>query len=223
MKSLVTCHPSLAPYIILLLLSSFLQSPTPTKIPLHKIDLATTLLTSHTIPTQTFSQDWYSNPPKHKATFKIAYNDEFLLFHFKAFKKPTYDPTKQLGEFHKGLWEQDIAEIFLKSPDSPTYQEFNFSPTGAYWSALFTDYRQLAKEVPLHPESICSTIEDNAWAIEFKIPLKHCLLQNLEDTEVQLNVCSILYDGDTTFLSYVGGEGAPDFHGVELYGIGGKR
>ena len=40
------------------------------------------------------------------------------------------------------LWESTCLELFLSSPDDPSYFEINFSPSGAWNSYSFSGYRE---------------------------------------------------------------------------------
>ena len=69
---------------------------------------------------------------------------EFTLSHdgfvpkFPASAKPVTGAKP--GSFHEGLWEGDVAEVFLMHPGGG-YLEYNFAPNGAWWSCAFDSPR----------------------------------------------------------------------------------
>ena len=67
--------------------------------------------------------------------------DEHLLWEMKT-PLPLEDRAIfKAGGFAEGLWEQDVAEFFVADPETGHYQEFNLSPGGAWWSAIFSGPR----------------------------------------------------------------------------------
>jgi len=46
------------------------------------------------------------------------------------------------------LWRSTCLELFLASPDDPSYLEINLSPSGAWNSYSFTGYREGMKTAP---------------------------------------------------------------------------
>jgi hypothetical protein len=121
------------------------------------------------------------------------------------------------GAFVEGLWERDVAEFFLMDADG-RYQEFNLSPTGAWWSCDFTAYRSRGMGIPEQGEVFIETkIEPDAWQVVFSVPLQQLLIP-LEGV-VGIHVSAISRTPHTRYLSSSPVEGAkPDFHRRECFG-----
>ncbi len=157
--------------------------------------------------------DYKGEKTPYKTTFKIALLEEeqTLFFSFQTTKSPLCD-TLISGTFMQDLWKKDVAELFIKSADSQVYQEFNFSPTGAYWSAIFKEYRQLEKEWFFEPVNIVHLYDETHWKITFSIALKDLYFDLLKD-DVLINVCAILYTpSDTIYIDDHCKTPTPDFH-----------
>lgn len=80
-------------------------------------------------------------------------------------------PTQSQKEYEKlvfqeGLWEKDVAELFLLDPSSGRYMEFNFSPIHAWWCCEFQNYRQpkALGDVP-QINFIEYRIEESSWSV----------------------------------------------------------
>ncbi len=50
-------------------------------------------------------------------------------------------PRGEAGVFTAELWKGDVAELFLVHPAARRYLEVNLSPTGAWWTCLFSSPR----------------------------------------------------------------------------------
>jgi hypothetical protein len=74
-------------------------------------------------------------------SFNLARSGHHLRF-VCAFPPGSHGfPGAKLGDFIEGLWNYDVAELFLARPDGQ-YVEINFSPEGAWWTASFSAPRQ---------------------------------------------------------------------------------
>ncbi len=61
-------------------------------------------------------------------------------------------PGAAPGEFFEGLWNGDVAELFLSLPNG-NYLEYNFAPNGAWWACEFSEprvrtTRKIPREIP---------------------------------------------------------------------------
>jgi len=137
---------------------------------------------------------------------------ELLLFAFRANKPPECQPFAR-GKFVEGLWTDDVAELFLAGPGND-YQEFNFSPTGAWWSACFSNYRQRDRLCPdPAPQLECLSGPD-FWEISCILTLSSLLpWQGCSIDQRRLHVASVLFPTDPEYLcSGHSSGGTPDFH-----------
>ena len=170
------------------------------------------------VPLTKFSLDWFGSPARHTAHFGFKLVGKSLFFRFRAEKSAECDRNLARGQFVSELWRQDVAEFFVRGP-GPSYQEFNISPTGAWWSARFGQYRTLDQEIHCSSVSIQALVEDHSWEIEFSVPLSEIVvLKDLELRFAKLNPVSILCPQDPEYLCYghtSGGE--PDFHLSETF------
>lgn len=113
----------------------------------------------------------------------------------------------------EGLWNHDVAEIFLAGP-GPRYQEWNFSPSGAWWSAVFSDYRQLEQPCPGVVPDLEAVSGPGFWEVRCRLPLVSLLPWNdAPRSQWRLHVACILYPQDPEYLcsGHTSG-GTPDFH-----------
>ena len=182
---------------------------------IHQVNFGETSIEE--IPLTPFKTDWFGEAFAHVTEYKIAADEQFLLFYFQSNKKAVFNPEYNTRKITKNLWKYDVAELFFLNTKTGRYQEFNFAPTGAYWSAVFSDYRKMETEVPFHPVSICTNKQENYWEIEIKFSLQDIGIGKITDPEVQLNICSILYDPKPTFLSQGKVLGNPDFHNDQAF------
>ena len=138
--------------------------------------------------------------------------ERHLEFRFRAAKSPQCQ-AYSLGEFVEGLWNEDVAELFLAGPGN-SYQELNFSPTGAWWSALFSGYRKLDRACPeLQPELEVVSGE-GFWQVQCHLALASLVpWREAPRLSWRLHVASILFPEDPEYLCSGHHQGGtPDFH-----------
>ncbi len=81
----------------------------------------------------------------------------------------TAEPDRQ--GFVYGLWREDCVELFIANPENGRYVEYNFAPSGAWWSRVFEDIRQPGD---MGPPS-CNAqgrMDADRWSIEAQIDLE---------------------------------------------------
>jgi hypothetical protein len=144
---------------------------------------------------------------------------------------PATDYDESAVGFVEGLWSKDVAEIFFtsstkkhtntlhqKHANANSYQEFNFSPSGAWWSACFSDYRQRAA-VTTQPtlNSLQTILRDSSWLVIAAIDINSC---DVVFDETSLVHISAIYHApmDVYLTSYKGPKKfAPDFHRLDCF------
>lgn len=174
------------------------------KVPVHR----TAELKS--VPPTELSRDWFGQSCTFNPRFKFGLWEQRLTFWFAADKPPECDLELKPGNFQAGLWEQDVAEFFLLGPGGE-YQEFNVSPTGAWWSGFFTSYRSPAQECPSLSVETSSGWSDADWWAELSVPIGE-LAVNWE-ASVRVNPASILSPSQPRYFCFGHVEGGePDFH-----------
>jgi hypothetical protein len=97
------------------------------------------------------------------------------------------------------------------------YQEFNVSPTGAWWSCGFTAYRSRVVVNPVPAEvSVESKLERDAWEVVFSVPLRELMIP-LEKV-VGVHISAIIHIPRMRYLSSLPlREERPDFHRRECF------
>ena len=126
------------------------------------------------------------------------------------------------GVFTPELWRADVAELFLTNPLTGRYLELNCSPTGAWWSCLFSSPR-----VPLRAEpwqmAVRTTAgrDETGWLVCAELAEAEILaaLEVRRWAELRGNVCAISRGPrQDRFCSAAALEGnRPDFHQPRLW------
>ena len=74
-----------------------------------------------------------------------------------------------------GLWQHTCAELFVRTANSPAYQEFNFSPSGQWAAYRFSSERQRNPQSeaaqPAWPPAIQVQGAEACIGIEIRLPL----------------------------------------------------
>ena len=162
-----------------------------------------------------FSRDWYGNEAPFQAQYRFELKKSVLTYSFSAAKE-SYASSHPRGAFVEGLWEYDVAEFFVQQRGSESYLEFNISPNGAWWCALFSGYRKREREFRINPEAI---EVGPGWRIEFSITLGSLapVISNFEES--LLCATAILFEGGqpTYLCSGPKLDSEPDFHARENF------
>ena len=128
-----------------------------------------------TLPLTKVPRDWFdrviNNPPRY------AFGLDETHFHFRATRHAafTVHPSAESGLFQAELWKFDVAEFFLRNPETGTYLEINLSPNGAWWSCLFTAPRQRLTDQEKPIPNVTATASHNTkkWDARISIPLEY--------------------------------------------------
>ena len=193
------------------------------RLPIYKKNGILTIEEFQKLAFSEISEDWYKKrlPPENKSFFKIAIDENNLFFCGKVNNLPNCDKDHKSGEFIEGLWEKDVAEIFIKDDQTNSYQEFNLSPTGAWWSAIFKDYRvrDYDAEKKLSLESVIVETKTeiiDSWCSILVYPRDKIGVVCDFNENSKLNATFCLYNitGNVTYISFAKyKEGvSPDFH-----------
>jgi len=138
-------------------------------------------------------------------SFSLGVTPEELLFRVLF---PT-EPSQQKRQWVEGLWEEDVAELFICDPNTGRYQELNLSPDGAWWSSVFSTYR---KRVPL-TGAPSPRIDVNGREVTLRVRLNEL---GVSLANAKGNVSAILAGN---YLSWTKAllEPTPDFHRTEQF------
>lgn len=158
------------------------------------------------------TQDWYGRTNGMPLSWTVAVDPTALWFCCSLPAGRHRSSPHARGAFVEGLWEEDVAELFIKDP-SGRYQELNFHPSGAWWSMTHSSYRVRDLEsMPPILNSIHTEVAQDVWRVvasfdrrSFQIPL---LAESL------LHISGIVRGKDeVVFLSsHPATHTAPDFH-----------
>lgn len=154
--------------------------------------------------------DWWKQPVEPAPGVALVEDPDhlWLLAGGEGGARP--HPAAGCGDFVEGLWEHDVAEMFIAGPEG--YLEFNLSPAGAWWAARFSAPR-VRDERMGRPQVITRAHHTAAgWLAALGVPLD-ALRQHVGwDEKNRINVTMIV-GSPQQFLTVADlGEGAPDFH-----------
>ena len=164
----------------------------------------------------TIDKDWFGRviaPPIHYSVWPTPTK---LYFRFTVPLGNAPILVGRPGEFCEGLWDGDVAELFISSEADSQYIEFNLGASGAWWMQHFAAYRARTPDTPRTPVIISSEIRENNWTGSIEIPVDDLALDI--DCKILFNACFILGDNPRHFISASGGisDIEPDFHRREL-------
>lgn len=168
------------------------------------------------IPLLGLEKDWHGVPVQPPAAYSLAMDDRRLWFIAHHRRPVSLHPHARPGEFKAGLWEHDVAELFIADPASGRYFEFNLAPNSAWWSCEFTAPRVRAEETDYAMPEVATFAEmapDGAWLAAMAIPLDLLRARLDFGPRSRVNVSMILESPDRKFITAADlGGGEPDFH-----------
>jgi len=114
-----------------------------------------------------------------------------------------------------GLWQSTCFEAFLQaSPSSPTYYEFNFSPSGEWAAYRFAGYREGMEPVkPFEAPRIILRQKANRLELDVRVGLSGVPAPG-EGGECRLALSAVIEDlqGGRSYWAVAHPPGKPDFH-----------
>lgn len=168
------------------------------------------------VPLQGLAQDLNGAPLRQPAAFCLVRDPAWLWFIAHHRQAARIHPQARPGAFHAGLWQYDVAELFLADPAGQRYFEFNLAPNGAWWSCEFTAPRVRADEADIAMPGVATFADlspDGSWLAALAIPLDLLKARLDFGPATRVNVTMILESPDQKFLSATAlGAGEPDFH-----------
>lgn len=188
------------------------------RLPLFLTDNALPTSQVEALPHTPISTDWYGTPIPFACEFVLALDSDVLHFHVRVANAPHYDATHAGGAFIEGLWTMDCAELFIKEPQSSRYQEFNLAPSGAWWSASFSEYRQRSLVATPESASGSAAATEANWSASLRIVRDKLLIAPSALESGSANVTFILRHPEEHFYSFASlGNGEPDFHRIDQF------
>lgn len=168
------------------------------------------------LPVLGMTSDWHGralNPP---LGFVLVTDTKSLWFVATRQSPATCRPGVAPGAFTEGLWEWDVAELFLADPTRGNYLEFNLAPNGAWWAAKLISPRVRAQTQPDFQSAVTSyweKISDNGWCAAIQVPIDFLKSEIGFGSQTTANATAILNSPKQSFHSVAKLPGAePDFH-----------
>ena len=166
-----------------------------------------------------FIVGWEDSPLPHPARYSLYLSEKHLIATFSCPIAAWTERRDAAGDFVSGLWEYDVAELFIYSSETKQYQEFNIAPSGAWWSALFSGYRTqvVSTFTPPTVELHCHS-SAQGWNAAIKIPFSELALPGASHKNLLVNLCLIQGQKPRHYLSAALIETAePDFHAFQFF------
>ena len=175
------------------------------------------------VPLVAMPNDWHGRPVDPAPGYAVAC-DAFHFWFIAHHRGPAHtDPASRPGLFKPGLWQYDVAELFLADPGRGRYLEFNLAPNAAWWNCEFTAPRQRvdAQEIAMPDVHTWSDLSaDGAWVAAMAVPLEILRARIGFGAGTTANACMILGSQEQRFLTATPlGGGEPDFHRPERFSI----
>lgn len=129
------------------------------------------------------------------------------------------DETTTSGSYVEGLWTKDLAEVFIREDGSNSYQEFNLSPRGAWWSMLFGKPRdRLTDQFKMPNCQVVSEVRADGWFAGIQIEIASLSIRCKFQKGSALNVTAVYGENPRTYLSFVKLPGEkPNFHQPSVF------
>ena len=128
-----------------------------------------------------FDRDWQGqNADAQRSTeVRLLWTAEtlFVKFHCR-YRTISVFPDARSDGFRNGMWDRDVAEIFLQpdASDPWLYREFEVSPTGQ-WIDLAVSHRQTEELRSGLKRRVVRDDKAMTWTAEFAIPMKSLTAQ----------------------------------------------
>lgn len=168
------------------------------------------------VPLLGLAVDWHGAAVSPPAGYALAADARRLWFIAHHRKPAELHPQARPGDFQAGLWQYDVAELFLADPVSGRYFEFNLAPNGAWWSCEFTAPRVREEETDIAMPEVATFADmapDGSWVAAMAIPLDLLRARLDFGPRTRANVAMILgYPGRIHLTAAGLGGGEPDFH-----------
>ena len=126
------------------------------------------------LPRQSISSSWEHVPLSYPFSWSLALDPATMWLCCSLPGGGTVKSGSARGDFVEGLWEYDVAELFVRDARG-AYQEFNVSPTGAWWSMTHTEYRVRSNDSrPARCLSVTTKVFDGQWEVVAAFERNRC-------------------------------------------------
>lgn len=168
------------------------------------------------VPMLGLENDWHGKPIQPPAAYSLVMDEGHLWFIAHHRRPARLHPLAQPGKFQAGLWECDVAELFIADPVSGRYFEFNLAPNGAWWSCEFTAPRVRAEKIDISMPEVATFSDMDAqgsWLVAMRLPLDLLKARLNFGPGSKVNVTMILESPTQRFITAADlGTGEPDYH-----------
>lgn len=135
-----------------------------------------------------------------------------LHYHMQADMTFMHLPEPAAPVHTDGLWKHSCFELFVADGFGPGYEEYNFSPSGAWAHYRFSDYRQpdSSPAMTVRP-TLRSLVDDNGLVMSVRLPAlsgRIGLSAVLEDSHGQLFYWALAHPAEK-----------PDFHHPDAFAL----
>ena len=165
-------------------------------------------------------RDWYGIALPSPIHCFLTLDGGCLLYGCRTDVCPWFDERSAAGDFAEGLWHRDVCELFLKDRHTPGYQELHLSPSGAWWSAVFSGYRRRDSMRDGKPRNVETYAVRRAasWEAALSLPLQELQVQPFVEHTVLANLCGYLGENPRQLFSAAPPPASePDFHFAGLF------
>lgn len=189
-------------------------------LPVYRSSKPLTLSQLFSLNMQQIDYDWFGERMKNPPRFVVAVDAERLYLAAMVESSAWHDPATSQGQFVEGLWNKDVAEIFLTNAGDTAYQEFNLSPRGAWWSCAFSKYRKRDSQLFKMPQRVetFSDIQQSSWKAGLAVPISDLSVPLALEETTRANVCFVLGKTKRHYLSWTNIQNYdPDFHRADQF------
>ena len=170
---------------------------------------------------QQLCKEWYGNSMEPPYSFSMQLTAGGRVFRAARAAAASVHPEAREGEFREELWKYDAAEFFISTPSGDQYMEFNLSPNGAWWAAVFCAPRQVAPGYEgWIPAGVQATGSSNSegWSCRALIPTAALEQVGISPADCKLAAAAILKSPEQVFLTTaLPCNTQPDFHRPDLW------
>ena len=109
-----------------------------------------------------------------------------------------------------GLWQTTCFELFVRTPGSDAYSEFNLSPSERWAAYDFTGYREGMMNRAMPRDPVCTLRRGQGMALfDAAVPLA-----GLPALPLEFSLTAVIEEqgGTKSYWAMAHGEGKPDFH-----------
>lgn len=169
---------------------------------------------------QQVTHEWYNQAVTPPYEYSFCLTAEGLQFCARRAAAAMVHPLGVSGRFQAELWKYDAAEFFITTPGGERYMEFNLSPNGAWWAAVFSAPRVVAAGYEEWRPAVQAKGESTAegWQCSALIPTASLQEIGINLADCKLTACAILNSPEQVFLTTaLPCDTQPDFHRPDLW------